>query len=449
MKSAIIGWQIAFALVVAVARTAESAALYHLTDLAEPSFMDSSPVGINNTGQVVGDAHVNGNGRAFLHDNGTITVLPTLGGDNAGTGGINSTGQIAGSSQITGDAVADAFIYSGGVLTDLGQPFGGTQLSTYAINNSGQIAGAASLTGDMASHAFRYNNGMMQDLGTLGGSTSIAYGINSAGDVVGESQISGDGDSHAFIVKNGTMSDLGTLGGSYSYAYGINGAGQIVGVSGISPFQGGWDRAFIYSNGTMTDLGSLGGRTSYAFGINASGQVVGTSELNELSTVAFVYADKTMYNLSNLLDSSGTGWQVLNAVAINDNGWIIAEGIFGTNQAQHAVLLTPVTPALVRGDFNQDGHVTAADVSAMVKALTDLNAYKLKNGLFDANLNTIGDFDGDGMVTNADLQLLLTLLKSGGGSLSAVPEPQSIGLAAAACVAFLGMALHRQRRERA
>ena len=83
----------------------------------------------------------------------------------------------------------------------------------------------------------------------------------------------------------------------------------------------------------------------------------------------------------------------------------------------------------------------------MVKALTDLNAYKLTNGLFDANLNTIGDFNNDGMVTNADLQLLLNLLKSGGGSLAAVPEPQSMGLVAAACVAFLGVALHRKRRD--
>ncbi len=170
------------------------------------------------------------------------------------------------------------------------------------------------------------------------------------------------------------------------------------------------------------------------------------SDIDELN--AFLYTDHGMYDLTKLLDSSGAGWTLSNAVAINDKGWIVADGFPSLNAPQHAVLLTPVTPALVRGDFNQDGHVTAADVSAMVKALTDLNAYKLKNGLFDANLNTIGDFDGDGSVTNADLQMLLQLLKSGGGSLAAVPEPQSMGLIAAACVAFLGVALHRKRRER-
>ncbi len=75
------------------------------------------------------------------------------------------------------------------------------------------------------------------------------------------------------------------------------------------------------------------------------------------------------------------------------------------------------------GDFNRDGHVNAADIPSMMQALTDLNAYKTNYFLSTANLTAIGDFDTDGRFTNADMQGLLSLLASGGGSVTAVPEP--------------------------
>ena len=64
----------------------------------------------------------------------------------------------------------------------------------------------------------------------------------------------------------------------------------------------------------------------------------------------------------------------------------------------------------VLGDFNRDGKVTAADIQAMLVALTDLNAYQLVYGLTDAALVLLGDLNGDHAVTNADIQPLLDLL---------------------------------------
>ena len=77
------------------------------------------------------------------------------------------------------------------------------------------------------------------------------------------------------------------------------------------------------------------------------------------------------------------------------------------------------------GDFNRDGLLNAADVPAMLSALTDLNQYKNTNSLTDVLL-AIGDLDSSGVLTNADLSKLLGVLQIGtGGLVAGVPEPNS------------------------
>jgi hypothetical protein len=100
-------------------------------------------------------------------------------------------------------------------------------------------------------------------------------------------------------------------------------------------------------------------------------------------------------------------------------------------------IFTATLPPLL-GDINRDAHVDMADVPAMLVALTDLNSYKSNNALTDVALLSIADIDFSGVINNADVQALLTLLKSGGGSNGAVPEPASAALIALAlpCFAF-------------
>ena len=80
------------------------------------------------------------------------------------------------------------------------------------------------------------------------------------------------------------------------------------------------------------------------------------------------------------------------------------------------------------GDINVDGHVNAADVTAMLGMLTDLNAYKTSKSLSTDDILNIGDIDSSGSVTNADLQALITYIQSGNGSLAPVPEPGTLVL---------------------
>ena len=85
-------------------------------------------------------------------------------------------------------------------------------------------------------------------------------------------------------------------------------------------------------------------------------------------------------------------------------------------------------PVLLLGDFNQDGHVNATDITAAETALTSLTAYQAGLGLSNSDLLQIGDLTSDGKVNNQDLQGLLTYLIAGHGSVSPVPEPATLSL---------------------
>jgi hypothetical protein len=100
------------------------------------------------------------------------------------------------------------------------------------------------------------------------------------------------------------------------------------------------------------------------------------------------------------------------------------------------VQLDYIVSNLVPGDFNLDGAVTNADIKAMLAALTDLNKYKIDNGLSDSDLLTLGDLNSAGGVTNADIQPLLNLVGSSSG-IAPVPEPASFVMLALAIPALV------------
>ena len=141
----------------------------------------SSAYGINDNGQVVG---TDGAISDFLYASGTSTHIPGFLGIGGNTAyGMNSNGQVVG--QAYSGYAWDAFLYSGGVLTNLGA-FGGLFSEAFSINDSGQIVGVAK---DSSSQqwAFLYSNGTMKNIGGLvAGRGSTARCINNSSHVVGE-----------------------------------------------------------------------------------------------------------------------------------------------------------------------------------------------------------------------------------------------------------------------
>jgi probable HAF family extracellular repeat protein len=286
---------------------------YLITDLgAEFAY------GLNDAGQVVGSSGA----RAYVYSGGKLTFL---GASNGEAYGINASGQVVGWEAAQG--FKNPFLYGGGSLNLLSAVGPGV---AYGINDAGQVVGTSTTY-----QAFLYSNGQVTGLGALAGpNRSEARGINASGQVAGWLTAS-DGAMHAFLYSGGKMQDLGTLpGGGWSQGYAINASGQVVGVAGAPDAV---SHAFLYSGGKMIDLGALAGPASQANGINDAGQVVGWSTRYR----AFLYADGKMIDLNNLLPA-GSGWTLLAAQAINNNGQIVG---YGTNAAgsRDGFLLTPVS----------------------------------------------------------------------------------------------------------
>ena len=135
------------------------------------------------------------------------------------------------------------------------------------------------------------------------------------------------------------VQDLGTLGGTAdSEANAINDAGKVVGFSNTSS---GETHAFLYSGGQMIDLGTIGGTFSFAFDINNSDEVVGQSGTRPNNdTHAFLYSDGVMRDLNDLIPKNSS-WELRNARAINDKGYIVGYGTKGDQEERRALLLVP------------------------------------------------------------------------------------------------------------
>jgi probable HAF family extracellular repeat protein len=230
-------------------------------------------------------------------------------------------------------------------MSDLGTLPGDSSYGS-AINVHGEITGGTFMVANsFYHHAFLYSGGVMTDLGTLVSPTTLccssAGGINDSGQVTGSSSTDGPGEPyHAFLYTDGVMTDLGSLGpaNSSSWGAGINASGQITGTTSSSQPDAQF-HAFLYSGGSMQDLGTLDGSSSYGMAINASGHVVGRSYIPNGAQHAFLYANGEMKDLNALIDPL-SGWMLEEATAINDRGQILGTGWVGGEW--RGFLLTPV-----------------------------------------------------------------------------------------------------------
>lgn len=352
------------ALILCLAIPAKAQHTYTVTDLGSAAGAQQTvPNDINIEGDVAAASFVSlfpvAESVGFVAKDGQLIFVPTLGGQFSVPSAINDLGEVAGSANFAGDTIAHAVTWDRTLehVTDLGT-LGGATSDALWLNANGEVVGQSVISNGIDSHAFHWLRGTMSDLGTLGGANSLAFVNNDAGLIVGQSDITtvpdptfGIPQFHGFLWVRGIMNDLGEIfGGHFNMADGINDRGEIAGGADLAGDLTG--HAFLLRNGSFTDLGTVPGDTnSGAANLNNLGQVVGISgsvvpgfppaSVFECPCHATIWENGRPTDLNTVIPPD-SGWQLIDAIAINDRGQIVGVGTFGSDLFTiHAFLLTP------------------------------------------------------------------------------------------------------------
>jgi probable HAF family extracellular repeat protein len=364
---------------------------YKVTDLGVlPTKEESVPAAINGQGLVAGTSTSQASGEAaFRYNPNNPAPMEDIGQSNRGVVsrgfGINNVGTVVGDSAVaastTDPSIRHAVLFGSGSAIDLGTLKKQTFSRANSINGFNQVVGFSGPALDTPkSRAFFWSKptGMI-DLGTLGGAYAQAFAINDSGFITGNSQVLPSATEteafHAFLSPSPSgagaigMRDLGTLGGRFSYGMAINAQNHVIGYSTINKVDS-RVHAFWFDGNGMKDLGTLAPNSSnpledqsVALGINNSDRVVGYSYLPAIGAnidpavqpgttsvrqVAFVWSQGTMTDLNKLIGAAAETYHLNSAVAINDNGQIVATALSKATGTRRAVLLTPIGPVSSR-----------------------------------------------------------------------------------------------------
>ncbi len=316
---------------------------FHLMPLGGASGRDGyfHACGINNHGQVAGYDYTDQGERGYFWDSklgmmdlGVLDPEYPRSSSRTRVVTLNNAGQVIGYS---GSACNDPFIWDAvnGIQDIIGLP---TSTDLHDINDSGRVVGRY---GRSDKQAFVWD--AVEGRVELSDPEGVAYplsepwSINSAGQIVGSCShqaILWDSPTQTQVLFPPPTSDSG-----YSLAMAINDSGQMLGYyqgdqsSSIAFF---WDPDL-----GVFDLGYNDGITQLNIqALNNQGQVVGHLTESGRHRDPFIW-DMVLGKvaLDTLVDDSAAGWQLEEALDINDQGQIVGIG-YGPNGRQ-AFILTP------------------------------------------------------------------------------------------------------------
>ena len=214
------------------------------------------PVAVNASDDVVGDGNVGGNVHGFLWQNGTLTDLPGLGGDETHAWLVDDAGDVAGVSALP-SGVDHAVLWPSGSTTptDLGS-IGTLDSSVDAMNASGTIVGFASDHVGDSRIALEWQAGQLIDLGRFGAQGAQAVAVNTRGDVLVQTQTSAGNPKGIRLVRGGRTIVVAAPRSGYAVATGLDDRGDVLGYLQLS---GHGRRSFIWRDGVTTLLPTTDG----------------------------------------------------------------------------------------------------------------------------------------------------------------------------------------------
>jgi uncharacterized membrane protein len=291
---------------------------------------------------------------------------------------VNNDGRIA---YVDTSAVDTAYIVNnGGTFGKLAAPSHEetTSLDAYALNENGEVVGRYQVSDNAANIAWTLTGARGSAIAYLGASDSFGFGetsVNNRDVAVGNAQTSSFSDAEAIeglsrppgkviglkgldassCASANAINDAGeivgyscyrgttiavrlsstgyaqplpvTPHGIYSVPYAINQRGDVAGEVGFAPTGG----AFLLRDGKTIHLPRPKGYDRYtsftAYGVNASDEVVGDVCDSSGLCAGFLYVNGRSYDLNTLLPPN-SGWQIVDALGINDHGEIVGDGYY-------------------------------------------------------------------------------------------------------------------------
>jgi probable HAF family extracellular repeat protein len=319
---------------------------YTIIDLGTLGGETSEAFAINDSGATVGVADLPaGPAHAFRY-NGALPI-----DDLAGLGaslysdatGINAAGVIVGTGS---PGVGNRVIVWNGGAAFVPSPFASINSFGYAINDLNTIVGNFALPPFFRPQAMSYSLGSatFSDIGALlaplGGTLSVAVDVNASNVAAGWMGINFVVPTRAFRFTPPAQVELLQTFGLYDdIPTAINDDGLIVGRCGVGP---GAQHACFWAGAAPLDINPAGAEFSSASGVNNKGEIVGISvvSLAAADGYAFLRTNGQTLNLNELI-APGSGWQLINANAINAHSQIAGAGL--KDGVYHAFLLTPTT----------------------------------------------------------------------------------------------------------
>lgn len=313
---------------------AQAAPTYHLIDLGP----NTSVAGINHQGHAVG-AYDRLGGKVGVWRDGAWH--PSLPDGLANATGIGRDDLVALNVRLINGLETAGAVLPDGQLVDFRAQLGTDSSRASAATSDGTVVGYFFETD--GAYAFTYRDGTVTKLPCTNEHVScLAYAASPTRGWIAGVGPRKDADPWllAAILFDGTSwKDLGTLGGWAADVSGVNRKGHVVGSSEIRPDDH-RTHAFIHRGKFMKDLHTLGGRDSHAYAINARDVVVGSSEVHERQDSAFYWdGSGPMVDLNTLVPHL-RHLHLVDAVGINDDGWIVGNAR-GLDSSYHGYLLKP------------------------------------------------------------------------------------------------------------
>lgn len=307
--------------------------IFSILDLGPVRFLSpEATVSLNASGQV---ALTTPRG-AVLWNDGVSTELVGM----AVACDLNERLEVVGSGSDT--PFLRAAVWRAGVVSAVGPTVQRESLAM-AINAQGAIVGTYRVDdGGSTDRSFLHRGSAWIDPGSLGGTDFLVKDVNGPLQLVGAGKNRFE-TAHAFLWKRGLPVDLDAFPDSAfteSYFQAINDDSIAVGAARQSsaPWTG-----FLWKNGLRVPLPVPAGFDALEpQDINLRRSIVGRLTQRQVERACLTEGTNT-YDLNTLLEPGTTGWELLNAVSINDRGEIAGYGFHGG--AFVGFLLRPATSA--------------------------------------------------------------------------------------------------------